>query len=76
MDFKGTAATVSKAMMMGRETVTTMNSTSSGKIILDKATGIIKEKIITTESNGNTEAMGGTVPVTAKTTITIHVKPE
>ena len=76
VNFKGTAATVSKAMMMGRETVTTMNSTSSGKIILDKATGIIKEKIIATESNGNTEAMGGTVPVTAKTTITIHVKPE
>ena len=76
VDFKGTAATVSKAMMMGTETVTTMNSTSSGKIILDKATGIVKEKIIITESNGNTEAMGGTMPVTAKTTITIHVKPE
>jgi len=76
VDFNGTAATVSKAMMMGRETVTTTNSESSGKIILDKATGIVKDKIITTESNGNTEAMGGKMPVTAKTTITIHVKPE
>jgi hypothetical protein len=63
-------------MMMGRETVTTMNSTSNGKIILDKATGIVKEKTINTESNGNTEAMGATVPVTAKTTIIIHVNPE
>ncbi len=63
-------------MMMGRETITTMNSTSSGKIIVDIATGIVKEKIIITESNGNTEAMGGTMPVTAKTIITIHVKPE
>jgi hypothetical protein len=53
-----------------------MNSTSTGKIILDKITGIVKEKIINTESNGNTEAMGGTVPVTGKTTITIRVKPE
>lgn len=76
VDFTGTATTVVKAMMMGRETITTMNGTSNGKIILDKATGIVKEKIITTESNGNTVAMGGTVPVTAKTTITIHVKPE
>lgn len=76
VDFKGNATTVSKAMMMGRETVTTMNSTTSGKIILDRATGIVKEKTINTESNGNTEAMGGTVPVTAKTTIIIHVNPE
>lgn len=76
VDFNGTATTVVKAMMMGREAVTTMNGTSNGKIILDKATGIVKEKTINTESNGNTEAMGGTMPVTAKTTITIHVNPE
>lgn len=76
VDFKGNATTISKAMMMGRETITTMNITSTGKIILEKTTGIVKEKIINTESNGNTEAMGGTVPVTAKTTITILVKPE
>ena len=76
VDFNGNAATVSKSLMMGRETITTMNSVSSGNIIIDKATGIVKEKIIITESHGNTEAMGGTMPVTAKTTITIHVKPE
>jgi hypothetical protein len=76
VDFTGNATTISKAMMMGRETTTNMNSTSTGKIILDKTTGILKEKIITFESNGNTEAMGGTVPVTGKTTITIRVKPE
>jgi hypothetical protein len=76
ISFNGNAATVYKAMMMGRETITTMNSTSTGKIILDKMTGIVKEKIITTESNGNTEAMGGTMPVTSKTTIIIQVKPE
>ena len=76
VDFRGSAATVAKAIMMGRETVTTMNSTNYGTIILNKATGIVKEKTISSESNGNTEAMGGTVPVTAKTTIIIHVKPE
>ena len=76
VDFKGTALTTSKATMMGMETNTTMNSTSTGKIILDKTTGLIKEKITTIESNGNTEAMGGAVPVTSKTTIIIQVKPE
>jgi len=76
VNFKGTSVITSKATMMGMETLTTMNSTNSGTIILDKKTGIIKEKIITTESNGNTEAMGGTMPVTSKTTIVIKVKPE
>ncbi len=76
VDLKTKASTVSKAMMMGRDATTTMNSSGTGKIILDKATGITKEKTIVTESNGTTEAMGGTLPVTAKTTITIQVKPE
>ena len=76
IDFKGTAVTTTKATMMGMETSTTMNSTNTGKIILDKISGIIKEKTITTESNGNTEAMGGTMPVTSKTTIVIQVKQE
>ena len=76
VDFKGSAVTTTKATLMGMETSTSMNSTSTGKIILDKTTGIIKEKTITTEANGNTEAMGGTMPVTSKTTIIIKVKPE
>lgn len=76
VDLTTNASTVSKAMMMGRETTTTMNSAGAGTIILDKITGIVREKKIITESNGTTEAMGGTVPVTAKTTIIIHVKPE
>ena len=76
VDFNGTAATVSNSIMMGRETSTTMNTTSSGQIILDKATGIVKEKKIFAVSHGNTEAMGGTMPVTSKTTITILVKTE
>lgn len=76
VDIKGNAAIVSKALMMGRETTTTLNSISTGKIILDKATRIVKEKMLTTESNGTMEALGGTTPVTSKTTIVIHVKPE
>jgi hypothetical protein len=52
-----------------------MNSKSTGKIIVDKATGIMREKTITTESNGNTEASFGTLPVTSKTTTTIKVRP-
>ncbi len=60
--------------MMGNETVTTMNNKSTGKIILDRATGIMKQKTETTESNGNTETSFGTLPVTSKTVTTIIVK--
>jgi len=74
VDFAGNSVTVTKAEMMGSETVTTMNNKSTGKIILDKLTGIIREKTINTESNGNTEASFGTIPVTSKTTSVITVK--
>jgi hypothetical protein len=75
VDVVATSSTVTKAEMMGSPTTTTMNNKSTGKIIVDKATGIMREKTITTESNGNTEASFGTLPVTSKTTTTIKVKP-
>ena len=75
VDFAENSITVTKAEMMGSETTTTMNNKSTGKIILDRATGIMREKTINTESNGNTEAPFGTLPVTSKTTTVITVKP-
>ncbi len=75
IDFVGTSLTVSKAEMMGSEMTTNMTNKSTGKIIVDRATGIMKEKTITTDSNGNTESSFGTMPVTSKTTTTITVKP-
>lgn len=75
VDFAENSVTISKAEMMGSETTTTMNNKSTGKIILDRVTGILREKTITTESNGNTEAAFGTLPVTSKTTTVITVNP-
>ncbi len=75
IDFAENSITVTKAEMMGSETTTTMNNKSTGKIILDRITGIIKEKTITTDANGNTEVSFGTLPVTSKTTTVIIVKP-
>lgn len=75
VDFADKSVTVTKAEMMGNETTTTMNNKSTGKIILDRVTGIMKEKTFNTESNGNTEASFGTLPVTSKTTTIITVKP-
>lgn len=73
IDFKGKSASITKAEMMGAQTTTTMNNNYTGKIIADKVTGIIREKTVAVESNGNTEAMGGTMPVTSKTNVVIRV---
>ncbi len=70
----GNSVTVTKAEMMGNETTTTMNDKSTGKVIVDRMTGIIREKTINTESNGTTESAFGSLPVTAKTTTVITVK--
>ena len=75
IDLLANSVTTTKAEMMGNETVTTMNNKTSGKIILDRVTGIIREKSTSTESNGSTAVMGSSLPVTSKTTITILVKP-
>jgi hypothetical protein len=73
IDFKGTSVSVAQAEMMGMQTTTKMNHNHTGKIILDKATGLIREKTINTESNGATTVMGNNLPVTSKTTVIIRV---
>lgn len=73
VDFTGISNTVSKAEMMGMPTTTTMSSKMTGQIIIDKATGIIRRKTTTTESTGTTEMMGGSLPLTSKTTTIITV---
>jgi hypothetical protein len=75
VDFKGSSVTTTKAEMRGMPTSTTMNNNYTGRIILDRSTGIIREKSTVTESTGTTEVMGGTLPVTSKTTVTVRVAP-
>lgn len=74
IDYSAESVTITKAEMMGNETITTMNNKSTGKIIVDGFTKILLEKNITTESNGNSEAPFGTIPVTSKSEITVRVK--
>ncbi len=74
IDFAASSVTITKAMMMGSEISTTMNNKSTGKIIMDKITRIIREKTMNTESTGTTESAFGNLPVTSKTTTIIAVK--
>ena len=76
--FKTISSASSKAEMMGMETNTTMKGNATGRILLDKITGIIREKTTTIEATGATEAMGNSMPINSKTVINITVtrKPE
>lgn len=76
VDFAGTSNTISKAEMMGSETTTKLSSKFTGKIILDRITGVMREKTTNTESTGTTESSFGNLPVTSKTTTTVTVKTE
>jgi uncharacterized protein with beta-barrel porin domain len=75
VDVTENSVTTTKADLMGTPTVTTLNNKSTGKIIVNKATGIIREKIMTTESSGSTAVKGGSLPVTSKIVSTVTVKP-
>ena len=73
--FTETSTSVTKAEMMGMETTSNLNNKTTGTIILDRITGIMKQKNSVTDSNGTTEVMGGSLPVTSKITTEIKVVP-
>ena len=74
VDFATSSTTVTKAEIMGNPTTTNMTNKSTGKIILDRLTGIMKEKTETTDSQGSTESSFGNLPVSSKTTTIITVR--
>jgi hypothetical protein len=76
VDFNSTSVSNVTTQRMGRPARTNLTNITTGKIILNRKTGIIREKTSVTESNGTTEAMGGSLPITGKTFITITVRRE
>lgn len=76
VDFKNYSTIISRTTLMGNETTTTLNGTGTGKVFIDKDTGIMKEKYSITETGGTVEAMGVTTPVNSKTTIVVRIKPK
>ncbi len=75
IDFIENSNSVTNAEMMGNPTTTTLKNKTTGKIILNRATNIIQEKTMTTESTGSTESSFGDLPVTSKIVTRIVVKP-
>ena len=75
IDYAAESVTITKAEMMGSQTVTTLNNKSTGKIVVDPKTKILVSKSISTESHGSSEAPFGSIPVTSKTELLLTVDP-
>lgn len=73
LDLVGQSASVKKQEMQGMELTINMSSKSTGKIVLDKKTGIMKQRTTTSEGNGTVEVAGQSVPITNKITVTTTV---
>ena len=69
----GQMAITKKMEAQGMEMTTTTSSKSTGDMIVDVATGLLVSKSIVTETTGNIEVSGMTIPITGKTTTTINV---
>jgi hypothetical protein len=73
IDFKTTTYSTAVSEMMGRPAKTILNTAITGTMIIDRNTGILRGKTSMAESNGTTEAMGGSLPITGRTSILIKV---
>jgi hypothetical protein len=74
IDYTETGSTERAQEANGMEIKISTIDKTSGKIILDRKTGLLKEKTSTTDSEGTMEMMGQTVPMTTKSTKTVTVK--
>lgn len=75
LDYTETVNVNSTQQIMGMEASIKSDDKVVGQIILDKTSGLLKQKTATIDSKANMEAQGMTIPSTGKTTITITVKP-
>ena len=69
----GQVAISKKMEMQGMEITTTTASKSTGDMIVDVATGLLVSKSIVTETTGNVDVQGMSIPITGKTTSIITV---
>lgn len=74
IDYTEDGSTNRKQEANGMEITINSKDKTTGKIILDKATGLLKEKTSTTTSEGNMEMMGQTAPMNTKITKTVTLK--
>lgn len=73
---KGISNRQQQTDMRGMTVTTQTKSLSTGTILLDPASKLIRRKTIQVESSGTAEMMGNSTPVSSKTTIVIDVSSQ
>ncbi|MBD0284238.1 MAG: DUF6263 family protein [Bacteroidota bacterium] len=74
VNFTATGNAKIKQENMGMEVTVNKTDNATGKIVLDRKTGLLKTRTETVETTGTTEVMGQSMPLKGKTTKTTVVK--
>ena len=74
LDFTDQTNISTTKSIMGTTAIVNSKNSSTGSIVVDKKTGILKQKTSTIYTDGKIEAQGQTIPQKEKTTVTITVK--
>mgnify|MGYP003576001192 FL=1 len=73
IDVAGESTTKKVQDMQGMEMTINTNNKMTGKITLDKKSGLLKQRTLTTEATGSVDVAGQSIPITNKLTITTTV---
>ena len=74
VEFSGTGTRRVENEMRGTPFVINLKTITQGEMVVDRGTGIIREKSSIIESSGSSELMGSSTPVTGKTTMQVKVR--
>lgn len=73
LDYTEDVATKTTKENMGMEVAIDKKDKNTGKITLDRKTGLLKQKTVTTQTSGTASVMGQEIPLDAKSTKTVVV---
>jgi hypothetical protein len=74
VDFTADVKVEKTMQIMGTDATITATDKATGKVVIDRKTGIMKTMTSKSKTQGNVEAQGMTIPITAETTTTTTVK--
>lgn len=75
LDYTGEGNTKTKQSAMGMSNEVTAQTKNSGTITLDKATGLLKQKTLTANTEASVNSGGQDMNMTSKMTVVMTVKP-
>ena len=73
LDMSGQSTSSKAQEAQGMQMTINMDSKLTGKITLDRKSGLMKQRTVTTEGSGSVEVAGQSIPITNKITVTTSV---